>query len=86
MKCTSPAATAKQRDIHAFMLTFQVANFMPPTVREIARAFGIASTNAVNDHLRAMAKKGLVRHRPRITRGWLALPLTAEQPQQGAAA
>lgn len=86
MKDTT-VATAKQHDIWAWMRTFQAANSMPPTVREIARAFGIASTNAVNDHLRLMAKKGLVLHRPRITRGWLALPQSVpqSQPEQGAA-
>lgn len=79
-----PAATRRQLDIHAWMLAFQLAHSMPPTMREIGEAFGITSTNAVNDHLRAMAKKGLVLHRPRIVRGWLALQ-PQNVPAQGAA-
>jgi SOS-response transcriptional repressor LexA len=30
----------------------------PPTIREIGNAFGIKSTNGVNDHLRALMRKG----------------------------
>ena len=30
----------------------------PPTLREIGNAFGIKSTNGVNDHLRALMRKG----------------------------
>lgn len=34
------------------------ANGYPPTLREIGRHMGISSTNGVNDHLRALEKKG----------------------------
>ena len=30
----------------------------PPTIREIGEAFGIRSTNGVNDHLKALERKG----------------------------
>jgi len=51
---------------------------IPPTIREIMAALEIVSTNAVADHFRAMAKKGLIERTSyntaralRITaRGW----------------
>lgn len=80
------APTAKQRDIYSWMCAYQVTYSMPPTMREICDAFGFASTNAANDHLRALEKKGLVVHRPKLCRGWLAVQSVEQpQPQQGAA-
>ena len=35
----------------------------PPTLREIGAHMGIKSTNGVNDHLRALERKGYLRHR-----------------------
>ena len=35
------------------------SNGHPPTIRELGDQLGIRSTNAVADHLRALAKKGL---------------------------
>jgi repressor LexA len=40
-----------------------------PTVREIAAAMGIASTNGVQGHLDALEKKGVLRRTPGIARG-----------------
>jgi SOS-response transcriptional repressor LexA len=74
--------TPRQRDLHAWMLSFQRLHSMPPTLREIMSAFGFKSTNAASDHLRYMQKKGLVVHRPLLARGWLAVP----PQQEGAAA
>ena len=39
-------------------------NGRPPTVREIGESLGIASTNGVMCHLKALVKKGLVEHSP----------------------
>lgn len=44
-----------------------------PTVREIATALSIRSTNAVHQQLVSLEKKGLVRHRIRCARGWIAV-------------
>lgn len=41
----------------------------PPTIREIAAATGIKSTNGVNDHLVALARKGFVRRESVVARG-----------------
>lgn len=40
----------------------------PPTIAEIGLKFGIASTNAVNDHLLALQRKGFI-HRSSKARG-----------------
>jgi SOS-response transcriptional repressor LexA len=44
-----------------------------PSLREIGDALDIASTNAVHEHLVSLEKKGLVRHRKRCARGWIAV-------------
>lgn len=53
----------------AFMREFVAKHGMPPTVREIGDHFG-HGTNAVNDRLVSMKRKGLVTHTPMIARGW----------------
>lgn len=70
--------TERQLAIHAFMVAFRDQHSMWPTVREIGDAFGIKSTNAVSDHLRALKNKGLARQRVGCARGWIAVE--QEQP------
>jgi repressor LexA len=50
--------TQRQRDILAFINESIQQRGYPPTLREIGARFGIRSTNGVNDHLRALEKKG----------------------------
>jgi len=50
--------TDRQRDILAFINSSIAERGYPPTLREIGRQFAIKSTNGVNDHLRALEKKG----------------------------
>lgn len=52
--------TAKQRAIHDFIRGFLVEHGKAPTVREIAKHFGIRSPNGVLSHLRALERKGLI--------------------------
>jgi SOS-response transcriptional repressor LexA len=40
----------------------------PPTMREIGKAMNIRSTNGVNDHLRALERKGYISRRDMKTR------------------
>ena len=70
--------TDRQYEIAEFMRTFQRDRGMPPTMREIAEAFGWASTNGVAEQLRVMENKGAVEHRGKInaSRCWFALPPT----------
>jgi len=50
--------TDRQQEILGFINSSIAQRGYPPTLREIGRQFGIKSTNGVNDHLRALEKKG----------------------------
>ena len=50
--------TDRQREILDFITRSIRDRGYPPTLREIGLHFGIKSTNGVNDHLRALEKKG----------------------------
>jgi repressor LexA len=52
------ALTDRQREILDFITRSIAKRGYPPTLREIGSHFGIRSTNGVNDHLRALEKKG----------------------------
>lgn len=52
--------TGRQREVLAFLKKFTQEKGYPPTRKDIADHFGWSSTNAAQDHLRAMAKKGFV--------------------------
>jgi len=53
-----PRLTDKQRRVLDFIEAWHLRHGYPPTLREIGSHFGIRSTNAVNDHLRALERKG----------------------------
>lgn len=55
--------TRKQEAILDWVAAFVAARGYAPTLREIGTAFGIVSTNGVNDHLRALERKGFIRRR-----------------------
>ena len=72
--------TPRQREILDFIRSTLEVLGAPPTRAEIAGAFGFASPNAAEDHLKALAKKGAVVLDPRSARGirlveQLGLPL-----------
>ena len=48
----------RQQEVLDFIRGFIDQNKMPPTYREIGQALGIASTNGVADHVKALIKKG----------------------------
>jgi repressor LexA len=52
--------TDRQREILDFITDSIRKRGFPPTLREIGSHFGIRSTNGVNDHLRALEKKGFL--------------------------
>jgi len=53
--------TQRQREILEFISASIVERGFPPTLREIGEHFNIRSTNGVNDHLKALEKKGRLR-------------------------
>lgn len=55
------ALTQRQREILEFISASIVERGFPPTLREIGEHFNIKSTNGVNDHLKALEKKGHLR-------------------------
>lgn len=72
---TSP--TARQLELHQFMILYQHEHSMPPTLREICEAFGWSSTNSAKEHLRYLEQKGLVKHvkgkKCGLARGYVAI-------------
>ncbi len=72
--------TPRQQEILTFIRDALEQLGAPPTRAEIARAFGFASHNAAEEHLRALAKKGVLVLEPGSARGirlieQLGLPL-----------
>jgi repressor LexA len=55
------ALTQRQREILEFISASILERGFPPTLREIGEHFSIKSTNGVNDHLKALEKKGHLR-------------------------
>jgi len=55
------ALTQRQREILDFIAASIAERGFPPTLREIGEHFSIRSTNGVNDHLKALEKKGHLR-------------------------
>jgi repressor LexA len=53
--------TERQQQILNFISSSISDRGYPPTLREIGEHFGIRSTNGVNDHLKALEKKGYLR-------------------------
>jgi len=52
--------TPRQLHILAFIRDYALAHGYPPTMREIASTHGIASTQGVSDHIKALLRKGLL--------------------------
>jgi repressor LexA len=52
----------------------------PPTLREIGEFMGIRSTNGVNDHLRALERKGYLRREDMKSRALRLVPQQADIP------
>lgn len=61
--------TPRQREILDFIRDTLENLGAPPTRAEIAHAFGFASHNAAEEHLRALAKKGIIMLEPGSARG-----------------
>lgn len=61
--------TARQQQILDLIRDFIVDTGMPPTRAEIAEALGFRSANAAEDHLRALARKGVIELMPGASRG-----------------
>lgn len=61
--------TPRQQSIFDFIRQRIEAEGMPPTRAEISAAFGFASPNAAESHLKALAQKGVIRLEAGAARG-----------------
>jgi len=61
--------TARQRQVLELVREHIEESGMPPTRAEIATALGFRSANAAEEHLRALARKGVVELLPGASRG-----------------
>ena len=52
--------TKRQAGVYLYIYDYIQENHYPPTVREIADAFQISSTNGVVEHLKALGRKGFI--------------------------
>jgi repressor LexA len=64
----------RAREILSYIRSFQQEHGMPPTIREIGKAFGISSTNGVRYYLTMLEKAGYLKHRGGVSRGCGLLP------------
>ena len=60
--------TDRQRSILTFITRASEERGFPPTIREIGEEMGIASTNGVNDHLKALERKGFLQRTEQTSR------------------
>jgi repressor LexA len=61
--------TPRQEQILQFIQRFLTQTGYPPTRSEIATALGFRSANAAEQHLRALARKGVISLQPGASRG-----------------
>src|SRR6516165_4024745 len=61
--------TPRQTQILRLIQRFITETGMPPTRAEIARELGFKSANAAEEHLRALARKGVIALVPGTSRG-----------------
>jgi repressor LexA len=75
---TMKPLTERQRSVLAFVEEFCGRQGYPPTVREVAAAFGI-QPRAAADHLAACKRKGYLHREPGRSRGLTLFPRTPGQ-------
>ncbi|WP_394193447.1 transcriptional repressor LexA [Pseudoalteromonas atlantica] len=61
--------TNRQAQILELIKVFIKDTGMPPTRAEIAQTLGFKSANAAEEHLKALAKKGVIKMKPGASRG-----------------
>ena len=61
--------TPRQAEILQLIKDYQQDSGMPPTRAEIAQQLGFKSANAAEEHLKALAKKGVIEMMPGTSRG-----------------
>lgn len=75
--------TPRQQQILDLVRDTIEATGMPPTRAEIAERLGFRSSNAAEEHLRALAKKGVIQMIPGMSRGIRVLQDEPEKLAEG---
>jgi repressor LexA len=73
-------STKRQAQILELIKVFIKDTGMPPTRAEIAQTLGFKSANAAEEHLKALAKKGVIKMKPGASRGIQLVE--EEEPEQ----
>lgn len=71
--------TPRQADLLTFIRNYLATHDMPPTVAEIAKGMGLASTNGVRDQLQSLERKGALQLIPSVARGIRLLEADADR-------
>ena len=69
MNAPNAEPTARQRQILELVAQFLARHARPPTRGELAAALGLRNRQGIDQHLRALAAKGLVALEPGLARG-----------------
>lgn len=69
-----PTLTKRQAEILNFIKTHIQYSGFPPTISEIQGEFSFRSPNAVQEHLKALVRKGQIRRNPNQWRGLELVP------------
>jgi repressor LexA len=77
--------TKRQEEILDFVVQRVRDEGFPPTLKEIAATFGLASPNAVRDHLLALERKGFLRRSAEKSRALTLTPALRAAPAVPAA-
>ena len=76
--------TPRQQEVLELIKTTMADTGMPPTRAEIARQLGFRSANAAEEHLKALARKGVIEILPGTSRGIkLNVPLDDQANDEG---
>ena len=71
--------TPRQTEVLALIRSAVQQTGMPPTRAEIASELGFKSANAAEEHLKALARKGVIRMMPGTSRG---IQLLTDEPEE----
>ncbi len=75
--------TKRQQEIFEFIKKYSAAHGYPPTVRDIGKAVGLASSSTVHAHLANLEKAGLLRRDPTKPRALELLDRAVEGVREG---
>lgn len=76
------ALTARQQEVYDFIYRYWIETGMPPTRAEISKELGFRSPNAAEEHLKALARKGVIEMLSGTSRG-IRLLLEQDEQEEG---